>query len=304
MTQNARVRHTLASLASVTLLALASRAAAEVSNIDPQQQRGPDDLALYSDIDSQLIDQGRVRDNDSVLHVGGVARTLFELDTPGSRQGLGVQLDGWFGLGEDQTQTPKIAPGEMVQFEGRVSYLYESLDQSDKPEWQVIPQYEFVTYPDAAIYQNHLKWAEHWLGSDLWWCSPIDGVEFGGGAYWDPRRDYHMFKGAMGAREFYQDAPFDLTGWELLNFGNRTFKRYFAGTGLPPPAPAGISHGGVSTFDLGGRATMPLPWEDTWTYAQADWIYWLQSSDRRFLNSVHQNVGSFVFAVGVEWRPQ
>jgi hypothetical protein len=304
MTRAAGIRHFAVLMASCSLLALASHAAAEVSNIDPLQQRGPDDADISTDADSQLVDQGRVRDNDSVLHVGALGRTGFGLTTPGSRQGLGGQLDGFFALGEDQAVYPHIAPAEMVEVDAKVNYLYEALGPDDRPDWEIIPQYEYVTYPHDKAKSNPLKFAEDWLGSDLWWCSPVDGLEFGGGAYYDPRKDYHMVKGAFGAREFYQDAPFDLAGWQLINFGNVNYKRYFAGSNQAPPANPGVSLGGLAFFDLGGRVTYPLAWEDVWTYAQADWTYWMQKSDRQYLNSVGQNVGQFIIAFGAEWRPE
>ncbi len=304
MTTRSGIRHTFALLASGSLLALAGHASAEVANIDPLQARGPDDANLASDVESQLIDQGKARDHDTVLHVDALGRTGFGLTTPGSRQGLGAQLDGYFALGEDQSVTPHIAPAELVQAELKVDYLYESLGTNDKPDWEIIPGFQSVTYPHDKLANNPIKWAEHWFGSDLWWCTPLDGVELGGGAYWDPRHTAHMFKGAIGLREFYQDAPFDVQGWQLINVGNTAFKRYFAGSGLAPPASAGISHGGLAYSDLGGRITYPLAWEDTWTFAQADWTYWLQKSDRTFMNRVGQNVGNFVIALGVEWRPE
>lgn len=304
MIQSVRFRHSCAFLASALLLTIATRASAEVSNVDPLQVRGPDDADLNADLESSLVDQGRVRDNDVVLHAGAEGRTLFGITTPGTRQGLGAQVDTWFAVGEDQQATPKLDPAELVMFEGKVNYLYEALDEKDVPVYEIIPQYEFVTYPPANTKQNGLKWAEHWVGSDAWWMTPIEGVELGGGAYWDPRAEAHMFKGSAGLREFYQDAPFDCEGWQLLNFGNQSFHRYFAGTGLPPPNNPGVTSTGLTTINLGGRITLPLPWEEFWTYGQADWVYWLQKRDRSFLHQTGQNVGDFVISIGAEWRPE
>jgi hypothetical protein len=304
MTHASGLRPTLGYLAAVSLLTVASHASAEVSNVDPEQQKAPEDIVLRSELLNELDDQGAVRDHNAVLHVGAEGRTLFGQNIPGTRQGLGAQVDGYFALGEDQSTNPKLDPAELVELDTKVSYLYEALDANRIPIIEFIPNYQFTTYPTQNIREIYLKWREQWLGSDVWWCAPVEGLEFGGGIYYDPRHDAHMIKGAVGAREFYQDAPFDLASWQLFNFGNNSYKRYFAGSGQPPPASGGTSHGGLSTMDLGGKLTEPLPWVDMWSYVQADWSYWLMKSDRAYLNKTGRNVGEFVFSIGMEWRPE
>ena len=304
MTHASGFRHPLGYLATMTLLMVAGHAAAEVSNIDPEQQRAPDDVLIATELQTVLVDQGALRDNAPVLHGELAGRTMFGLDTPGSRQGFSAQVDAYFAVGEDTTADPKIDPAELVQFETKVSYLYEMLDKGDIPVFTIIPTWKWVTYPTTTTTENYLKWREHWLGSDFWWMAPVEGLEFGGGTYWDPVQSAHMIKGTVGAREFYQDAPFDVAGWELFNFGSNSFKRYFAGSGQPAPASPGTSHAGFSTLDFGGKVTTPLPWKDTWTYIKADWSYWMMSSDRAYLNKTGRDAGEFIFSIGGEWRPE
>lgn len=297
------IRSTLGSLASVTLLALAVQADAAVAAIDPEQQRGNEDLVLRAELLSKVLDQGIVRHDDSAAHIGALGRTLFGQEVPGLRMGLGLQLDAYVALGEDQARVPKNNPGEVVQFNAKASYLLEVLNGDDIPLFQLIPHYEFITYPNVAIRHNYLKWRQHWVGTDFWWMTPLEGFEVGGGADFNVRQEARMFRAAVGMREFYQDAPFDLTAWQLVNFGNREYKRYYAGSGQPAPAPALVDRGGFTTFDIGAKVTMPLPWNEMWTYTQADWVYWLESKDRRNLSTFGQDVGHFVIAIGYEWRP-
>jgi len=293
----------LAHLASITLLVIAAgQAGAAVSNIDPEQQRVPDDFALRAEVLSKLIDQGHTRSDDATAHLGGDGRLGWEV--PGSRQGIGLHLNGYFALGEDQSQNPKVAPGECIEIEGKLDYVYEALDEGDLPLFQIIPHYEFITYPNAAIRQNYLKWRQNYVGAEFWWMTPLEGVELGGSADWTLANSPRLFKGAFGTREFYQDAPFDLATWQLINFGNRNFKHYFAGNAQPPPAPNDVERGGFTTLDIGGKITLPLPWSTFWTYTQADWIYWVDSKDRKLMQARGEDVGSFVIGIGVEWRPE
>lgn len=298
------LRSTLGFLASVSLLALAVQADAAVAAVDPEQQKGNEDLVLRAGLLSKVLDQGRVRQDDSAAHVGFLGRTLFGQEVPGLKMGLGLQLDAYFAAGEDQARRPKNNPGEVVQFNAKASYLIEVLNGDDIPLFQIIPHYEFVTYPNVAIRDNYLKWRQHWVGTDFWWMTPLEGLEIGGGADFNVRSEARMFRAAFGAREFYQDAPFDLAAWQLVNFGNREYKRYFAGSGLPAPAPALVDRGGFTTLNMGAKVTLPLPWNDFWLYTQADWVYWLETRDRRNLSTFGQDIGHFVIAFGMEWRPE
>jgi hypothetical protein len=307
MTHAISLSRPLGRLASISLLAVAAGSAgAAVSNIDPEQQFAPDDLAFKAELMSKEVDQGRVRHDDATAHVTALGRTLFGLDTPGSRQGVGAQLDAYVAVGEDQTHVPATMPGEVVQFNGKLTYFYEALDEGDRPVIQLIPTYEYITYPKDAVRDNYLKFRQNWIGGDAWWCPWFlpEGIEVGGGTYWNMNKHARMFKAAAGAREFYQDAPFDLSGWQLLNFGNEEFKRYFAGPGLPPPDPSGVAHAGLTTLDLGGRITLPLPWDEQWTYVQADWQYWPNRKDRDLLHAQGRDVGDFIMVIGYEWRPE
>jgi hypothetical protein len=285
----------LTSLTLALIAGVAGSASAAVSNVDPEQQRGPDDLVLKVGLLSKLVDQGVVRNDDATaqLHFTGRIGTF---DTPGTRQGVGIHLDGFFAVGEDTNIIPSTAPGECIQVNAKVDYLYEVLDSQDIPMFEFIPHYEFITYPNVNETQNYLKFRQNWVGIDGWYMLPWEGIEVGGGADWNINDEARMFRGAVGAREFYQDAPFDLSAWQLVNFGNRVFKRYYAA--------GSTDKSGFTTVDVGGKITLPLPWEEVWTYLQAEAIYWVDGQDRKALRAAGVDSGDFIISVGVEYRPE
>ncbi|MBA3710509.1 MAG: hypothetical protein H0W83_17020 [Planctomycetes bacterium] len=288
-------RSSLSTLASLTLAAgFAGTAGAAVSNVDPEQQRGPDDFVLKTDFLSKQVDRGVVRNDDTVGHLSATGRWGF-IDSPGTKQGLGAHFDAFFALGEDQSQNPKTSPFECTELNFKVDYLYEALDASDTPLFQIIPHYEFVTYPNVNEKQNYLKYRQNWAGIDAWYMLPWEGIEIGGGTDWNLNSDAHLFAAAVGAREFYQDAPFDLATWQLINFGNRAYKKYFGATN---------DKSGFTTLDIGGKVTLPLPWNEFWTYFQAQAIYWVDGQDRKVLHAAGVDVGDFIIGIGVEWRPE
>ncbi|MBA2480302.1 MAG: hypothetical protein H0V44_06550 [Planctomycetes bacterium] len=288
-------RSTLTSLASLTLVAgFTGTVDAAVSNVDPAQQTGPNDLVLRTEFLSKHIDHGIIRNDDATARLSASGRWGF-IDTPGARQGLGAHLNAFFAIGEDQRQNPPTSPFECTELDFKVDYLYEALDNSDIPLFQIIPHYEFITYPNVNEQQNYLKFRQSWLGIDAWYMLPWEGIEVGGGTDWNLNSDAHMFRAAAGAREFYQDAPFDLAMWQLINFGNRAYKTYFAGDNRKS---------GFTTLDVGGKVTLPLPWNEFWTYVQAQAIYWVDSQDRKVLHAAGIDVGEFIIGIGVEWRPE
>jgi hypothetical protein len=289
-------RSSLTTLASLTLVAgFAGTAGAAVSNVDPELQTGPDDLVLKSEILSKHVDHGLIRNDDATLHLSAGGRWGSFINIPGTKQGLGAHLNAFFALGEDQAQNPPTSPMECTEIDFKVDYLYEALDASDIPLFQLIPHYEFITYPNVSEDQNYLKLRQSWIGIDAWYMLPWEGVEVGGGTDWNVNSDAYMFRGAAGAREFYQDAPFDLATWQLINFGNRTYKKYFAGNS---------DKSGFTTVDVGGKVTLPLPWNEVWTYVQAQALYWVDAKDRKVLRSAGIDSGDFIIGIGVEWRPE
>ena len=277
------------------LAACAGTASAAVSNLDPELQIGPDDAVVGGELLSRQLDQGVVRMDNTTAHLSASGRFGILNDGPDDHSGLGAQVDGYFAVGEDQQNQPRpVQPGEMTEFNGKVDYLYDVHDPTTHlPFIQVIPHYEYVTYPNVSQQQNFLKGREHWLGGEAWYATPLDGIELGADVDWNLNHHAHMFRGAVGAREFYQDVPFDVRGWQLLNFGNKDYAERLYGGDTK----------GITTIDVGGRITLPLPWEETWTYFQGQAVYWADSKARKVLRAEGQDVGEFIIAVGVEWRP-
>jgi hypothetical protein len=277
------------------LAACAGTASAAVSNLDPELQTGPTDFVLGGELQSRQIDQGVVRYDNTAAHVSGSGRFGILNDGPDDHSGLGAQVDGYFAVGEDRrSPTRTVEPGEMTELNAKVDYLYDVHDPNTHlPFIQVIPHYEYVTYPNVSPAQNYLKDHESWLGSELWYATPLDGIELGGDVDWDLNHHAHMFRSALGVREFYQDVPFDLRGWQLVNLGNKDYTRYLFGG----------DSSGVTTIDIGGRLTLPLPWEESWYYVQGQAVYWADSKDRKVLRTEGQDAGEFIIAVGMEWRP-
>jgi hypothetical protein len=258
-------------------------------------QTGPTDFVLGGELVSRQIDQGVVRYDNTAAHVSAAGRFGILNDGNDDHSGLGAQVDGYFAVGEDRrSPTKTVEPGEMTEFNGKVTYLYDIHDAATHlPFIQLIPHFEYVTYPNVSPAQNFLKDHESWLGGEMWYATPLDGIELGADLDWDLNHHAHMFKGAAGAREFYQDVPFDVRGWQLLNFGNRGYTNLlYSGTTK-----------GITTIDIGGRITLPLPWEETWSYAQCQAIYWPDSKARKVLRAQGQDAGEFIIAVGMEWRP-
>lgn len=185
----------------------------------------------------------------------------------------------------------KIKPGELINLNVKVDYLFQinGVYPDGGPFLQFIPHFEWNTYP----YQpgNDLKDDQRWLGADVWWATPVAGVEVGVNSDWNIAMS--GYRGAAALREFYQAAPFDLAFWQQVNWGSRSYHNYWAGS----------DHSGLTYGDLGARATVPLPWVDWWVYGQADWTYWLSSQDRDRMSLLNRDAGDLQFALGIEYRP-
>ncbi len=248
--------------------------------MDLEQKYGPDDFRIGAEVLSKHFDQGVVLVDDATAHINGSARYY----------GVGVKLDGWIAIGQDNSsQARAVNPGEITQFTARVDYLLEVADADNIPLVQILPYYEFVTYPNQT--GSKFKDKQSWLGADAWYMLPIEGVELGGNLAFDPISGAHFVKSTLGSRQFFQSAPFDFAFHEVVNMGNGAYKSQLSGSGKS----------GFTTANIGAKVTTPLPFQQWWTFARMDWDYWMQKKDRTLLRLQGRDSGTFVIGFGVEY---
>jgi len=299
------------------LLALATGASA----LDTELQHGgfvigddgsskPGWLLLNGSFASKGVDQGWVLHDDAVSNLGGTYRYM----------GFGLTMNTMFAVGQDKSSSYAVTnpssttnnsyygrenkPGEILQFETKLDWLFQinGVYGDNGPFMQIIPFIEYVTYPnqgsnpyarvgnDEADNTNKTKQA--WAGLDLWWATPIPGIELGTSNAWNLAQP--GYRGSFGAREFFQAAPIDFQFWQIANYGNGEYKTYFVDSDS-----RGLSYGQV-----GGKAIVPMPWADWWGYAKVDWTYWLDSDARENLGDLGRDVGDLVLSLGMEYRLQ
>lgn len=242
---------------------------------------------------SKQIDQGYERSADAVFQTGGTARFW----------GLGLSANGAFAVGQEYTTYPtdndpvtfgtrEVKPGELIQLNLKADYLvqFDGVYGEGQPFIQLIPHIEKVTYPNQPA--NDFKDEQVYFGADVWWSTPLEGLDIGGSVDWNLQDQ--QYRGAFGAREFLQFAPYDLALWQLGNYGDSHYRRNFVDT----------ENRGWTYLDVGAKVTTPMAWREWWTYASVDWTYWLNKDDRDYRETLGQDVGDLVFAVGIEWRAE
>ncbi len=253
------------------------------------------EFVLGTELQSKQVDQGIVRNEDATQRFAGHGRFW----------GLGVSLDAQMALGEDKGAgyLTKVEPTtygsrptkplETTQVEIKVDYLLEigGVYGDNEPFIQFIPHFDTIIYPNQPA--GPLKDSQKYLGADLWWATPLKGVELGTSQDWSVGNQ-PAYRGAVGLREFYQAAPYDLAFWQVANWGDKNYHNLFTGS----------EQGGLTTIDLGAKVTTNLLWRETWAYLRADWSYWMTKGDRDQLDLIGQDVGQLQFAIGVEWRAE
>ncbi len=288
----------------LTALSLAALATASLPAMDIEQAQGglvigndnakSQSFSWYTALANKQIDQGWARSNDAVLQTGGTARMW----------GLGLSLDGAFAVGQEKAgayasaQDPtkytarSISPGELIEVDAKLDFVFQidGVYGEGQPFLQLIPHVEKIVYPNQP--SNDLNDSQTYLGTDLWWSSPIEGVDIGGAVDWNIQDA--GFRGAFGGRELFQFAPYDLSFWQVLNFGDASYRSGFVDT----------DKRGWTTSQIGAKVMIPSAWREWWTYAKADWTYWLKSDDRDFRSTVGQDAGDLAFAIGIEWRSE
>jgi hypothetical protein len=279
---------------ALSLACLVSLTAATAAAVETNLQKGPADFLLGFELLSKQYDQGYVRNNNLTAHATMTARYWD----------IGVHLDGFMALAPDIYRTPTTTSiGTTTELSGGVDYLAQMPGY-----FQIIPHYQYIMYPDLP--NSRVKDDQHWFGVDGWWVLPlpIPGFELGGGADYNPFYNYqtdsyrgygglssHLFRAAVGMRQFYQPVPIDLCFWEILNFGNSNYIQYF-GSGSD-------NNAGPTTLDLGVKYTQPFFFDQSFLFIKLESHFWVEKPDREYLHSIGKDPNDIVMSVGVEWMP-
>jgi hypothetical protein len=198
-------------------------------------------------------------------------------------------------------------PGELLQLNAKLDWVFQinGVYGDNGPFLQIIPKVEWNTYPNQSASpwapgitprrtaDNEVKQDQTWVGVDLWWATPIPGIEIGASNDWN-MGGIPGYRGAVGSRQFLQAAPIDWQFWQIVNFGNGEYNGYFVGQ----------DHRGMSYSEIGGKAIVPMPFANWWGYAKANWTYWLDSENRRMLDSLNRDAGDLQLGIGIEYRMQ
>jgi hypothetical protein len=271
-------------LATVCLATMSIGAA---SAVETELQLGPDDLRIGAELVNKHYDQGIIR-NDNVTAIGHLDWRFWD---------VGLHADWYMAVNGDKAAD--ITAGETTQITLGVDYLFEMEDV-----FQIIPHYEFIAYPHWV--EGPYKDDQHWIGVDAWYLLPWPGLEVGGGIDYNPfyngeQDEYmarggsggHALRGAIAARQFYQNAPLDIAFYQVLNFGNGEYKRFLVGD----------EDEGLTTFDIGIRYIAPFFLDQLWMTARLEAHFWLEADDRKMLDDANRNTAEVLIGVGFEWKP-
>jgi hypothetical protein len=260
-------------------------AAAPVAAMETEQVYGPNDLRFATALESKHYDRGLVLVNDVTNHT-----TLS-----GRYYGAGLRLDGWMAASQDKTtRDDTIKPGEITGFKARIDYLVQIdyLNRKDLPPAQIIPHFEYVTYPDqkASVFKDH----QRWIGIEGWINPPFvgfQGIWFGGSLDWNLSEQWLAFNSSFGAREIIQYSPFDFQLFQLVSAANAAHNRQFGGA----------DRSSLTVLEIGGKITYPLISQDWWTFVKLSAFSWLDDKQREINRNADISNGGLIMAVGVEW---
>lgn len=243
---------------------------------------------------SKLTDDYRVVADDTTLGLDGTFRAY----------GIGLSIDTDWAVGQSTDYTRpgnRTNPGEMLRFAATLDWAIEIRDPRDAsiPLLQIIPHLTYITYPNqrdvfGPDYDNYLKDRQRWLGADLWWALPIEGVELGLGLDQNISTAWRAFRGGLGGREFVQYNAVDMAFWQKLNFGDREYREVIGGE----------DKSGLTTFAVGGRATVPMFVEEVFAFCEIEGSYWMDSDIRENNKAAGLDSGDVVLSVGITWMPQ
>lgn len=273
-------------LATVCLAAMSIGTAAAV---ETDLQIGPDDLRVGAELVNLHYDQGVVRNSNATL-IGHFDYRKWD---------IGMHADWYLAANGDQERD--VTAGETTQINVGIDYVFELQDY-----FQIIPHFEFITYPNMVDVPYQYKNDQQWLGVDAWYLLPLPGIEIGASIDYNPfynaeKDEYdmtggsgaHALRGAIAARQFIQNAPLDLAFYQVLNFGNGEYKKFLIGD----------EDEGLTTLDLGVRYVAPFFLEELWMTARLEAHFWLEADDRKQFSDANENSAEILIGVGFEWKP-
>jgi len=200
---------------------------------------------------------------------------------------IGVHLDTYMALDGNPGTTADSF--EVTEFTGRLDYLFEM-----EGYFQILPFYQGTVFPDI---NGRARF--NWLGTEAWYMTPLEGLEVGGQVAYNLHDDgatdggnEHHWWSYVGGRYFYQDAPLDLVTWANVGLGSRSYHEISSGT----------TKQGLTTVNIGAKATLPLPWEETWAFLRVEGIWWPNHDDQESMRSAGQDPNEIVIGVGAEWH--
>lgn len=263
------------------LACIATLTAPAAWGLEKELQVGPDELRGNLELMNQHWSPGAsaVINPSSTGHASGDYR-FYD---------VGVHVDGYMALDGNPGSGPlNITDFETTEITGRLDYLFEVENIV-----QVLPFIELTAYP---FFDGKSKY--NWIGIEGWYMTPLEGLELGGSMQYNLADNTisgvneHYVLTDLGARYFHQEAPLDVSAWSVLEIANRAYNRQLSGA----------NYQGATTFNLGGQATLPLPWESTWTYLKVDSYWYVDSVERKELAKAGRDKTELVFALGFEYR--
>jgi hypothetical protein len=263
---------------SLGLACIAALSASKAAAMETELQQGPDEVVAGGEL-LNIHYSHLVNRHDDVTGHGFVNLRKWD---------VGLHLDAYMAVDGKDNENPEVGTFETTEITGRVDYLMEIPDYV-----QVLPFVEVTAFPNVTG-----KAPFYLLGIESWYMLPWEGIEIGGSAAYnlqdetDPPGQEHHWIGAVGAREFFQDAPLDLAFWQVVNLGSRSYHEITSGTDKQ----------GFTTLNLGAKATLPLPWEDMWTFLRLEGNWWINGDDRDSVEAAGRDASEVVIGIGVEYR--
>ncbi|MEK7415616.1 MAG: hypothetical protein AAB263_20110 [Planctomycetota bacterium] len=252
-------------------------------------------VGIDAALKSKALDDNRVIQNDAALGLRGTGRYM----------GAGLTIDTDWAVGQDRDISRPgsfTSAGEWLRLSATLDWAIEIRDprKLGVPLLQIIPHFNVTTYPNqrdnntgAAGENHHLKDSQRWLGVDVWWCTPIEGMEIGAGIEQNASGQWRATRGAFGAREFIQYAAIDLAMWQKLTFSDAEYRELVSG----------LTRGGVNALELGARASMATYKKELYAFAELNLSYWTSKTARSNMRAGGQDGSNVVMSFGLTYFP-
>jgi hypothetical protein len=272
------------------LACLASLAAPAAMALDTDLAiAGRDTVIIGDELMNKHWSEGRVRVDDVSNHAYGDLR-FYD---------VGLHVDGVMALAGDDTPAPgldnddKISSFETTEVTLKLDYLLEVENIV-----QILPYLETTVYPNV-----NGRTPFNWIGTEAWFMLPLEGIELGGSAQYNltdqtdtanTSGGHHHWLFTVGAREFWQDAPLDLMLWQTVDLASRSYHRDTVGS----------DQQGITTVNLGAKATLPLPYEEMWAFLKVEGHWYVTSDDKDALDLQGRDNSEVIIGIGIEYRSE